>query len=76
MIENDQITLVWDSTNVTDNRLNITIVLKDKHQEVKVDVAVSVDRIIASIEALKTKQYQDLAFEVWQIHQVEVVLAP
>ena len=68
MIENDQITLVWDSTNVTDNRLNITIVLKDKHQEVKVDVAVSVDRIIASIEALKTKQYQDLAFEVWQIH--------
>lgn len=28
VIENDQITLVWDSTNVTDNRLNITIVLK------------------------------------------------
>ena len=36
----------------------------------------SVDRNIASIEALKTKQYHELAFEVWQMHHVEVVLAP
>ena len=32
VIENDQITLVWDSTIATDNRLNTTIVLKYKHQ--------------------------------------------
>lgn len=32
-IENDQVKLVWDSTIVTHNRLNITIFsLKDKHQ--------------------------------------------
>ena len=58
MIENDQIKLVWDSTIVTDrrvphNRPDITIVLKDRHQSLMVDVAVSNEQYIVTTEAIK-----------------------
>jgi len=58
VIENDQIKLVWDSTIVTDrrvphNRPDITIVLKDRHQSLMVDVAVPNDRYIVTTEAIK-----------------------
>ena len=81
VIENDQVKLVWGSTIVTDrcvphNRLDITIVLKGKHQWLMVDVAVLDDRNIVTTEAWKIKWYQGLAFEVQQIHQVEVVVVP
>ena len=56
MIENDQVTQVWDRTIVTDRRVphsrpDITLVLKDKHQWLLVDVAVPDDRNIVTTEA-------------------------
>ena len=56
VIENDQVKLAWDSTIVTNrcvphNRPDITIVLKDKHQWLMVDVAVSDDWNIVTTEA-------------------------
>ena len=82
MIENPhQVKIVWDSVIVTDrrvphNRPDITIVLKDKHQWLMVDVAVPDDRNIVTTEAWKIEGYQQLAFEVRRIHQVEVVVVP
>ena len=58
VIENDQVKLVWDGTILTDrhvphNRPDITLVLKDKHQWLLVDVAVPDDRNIVKTEAWK-----------------------
>ena len=41
-----------------------------------VDVAVLDERNIVTTEAWKTGRYQELAFEVRRIHQVEVVVMP
>ena len=41
-----------------------------------VDVAVPDDRNIVTTEAWKIERYQDLAFEVQRMHQVEVVVVP
>ena len=81
MIENDQVKLVWDGSIVTDrripqNRPDITLVLKDKHQWLLVDVAVPDDRNIVTTETWKIERYQELAFEVGRIHQVKVVVVP
>lgn len=81
MIENDQSKLVWDGTIVTDrrvphNRPDITLVLKDKHQWLLVDVDVPDDRNIVMTEALKIDRSQELAFEVGRIHQVKIVVIP
>ncbi|XP_068684473.1 uncharacterized protein [Montipora foliosa] len=81
VIENDQVKLVWDGTIVTDrrvphNRPDITLVLKDKHQWLLVDVAVLDDRNIVTTEAWKIERYKELAFKERRIHQVEVVVVP
>ena len=81
MIENDQVKLLWDGTIVTDRRVphnwpDITLVLKDKHQWLLVNVAVPYERNIVTTEAWKIERYQELAFEVRRIHQVEVVVVP
>ena len=64
MIENDQGKLVCDSIIATDrraphNRPDITFVLKDEHQLLMVDVAVSDDRNVVTTEAW----YQKLALK-------------
>ena len=41
-----------------------------------VDIAVRDDQNIVTTEAWKIERYQELAFEVWPIHQVEVVVVP
>ena len=56
VIKNDQVKLVWDGTTVTDrhvahNRPDITLLLKDKHQCLLVDVAVPDDWNIVTTEA-------------------------
>ena len=78
VIENEQVKLMWDNTIITDrrvpnNRPDITLVLKDRHKWVMVDVAVLDDRYIVTTEAWKIEWYQDLAFEVKRMHQVVVV---
>ena len=56
VIENDQVNLVWDSTIITDrcvphNRLDVTIVLKEKHHWLQVDAAVPDDGNILTTDA-------------------------
>ena len=80
-IENDQVNLVWDSTIITDtyvphNRLDVTIVLKEKHHWLQVDAAVPDDGNILTTDAWKIERYQEVALEVRWVHQVEVVLVP
>ena len=41
-----------------------------------VDVAVQYDQNIVVTEAWKIERYQELAFEVQWIHQVEVIVVP
>ena len=81
VMENEQVKLMWDNTVITDrrvphNRPDITLVLKDRHQWVMVDVAVPDDRNIVTTEAWKIERYQDLAFEVQRMYRVEVVVVP
>ena len=62
MIENNEVKLVWDSTivpsgHVPHNRRDITIVLKDKHQWLMVDVAVPDDQNIVTIERYQPLKY-------------------
>ena len=81
VIENDQVKLMWDGTIVTDrrvphNRSDITLVLKEKHQWLLVDVAELDDRNVVTTEAWKVERYQELAFEVGPIHQVKVLVVP
>ena len=41
-----------------------------------VDVAVLDDWNIVTTEGYKIERYQELAFEVWRVHQVQVVVEP
>ena len=75
VIENEQVKRMWDNTIITDrrvphNRPDITLVLKDRHPWVMVD------RNVVTTEAWKIEWYQDLAFDVKRMHQVEVVVVP
>ena len=50
------------------NRLEITLVHKDKQKWTVIDIAVPADQKISRTEEEKVEKYQELAFEIRRIH--------
>ncbi|KAI5725072.1 hypothetical protein M8J77_010587 [Diaphorina citri] len=81
VLENENMKIYWDSTVVTDRRIEANrpdIVLVDKNEKtVKlIDIAHPVDHNILHSTATKIHKYQDLAIEIrnmWDMTSVEVI---
>ena len=81
VMECEEVTLYWDLTIQTDrtvehNRPDIVLIEKKEHRWIIIDIAIPSDFNISKTETWKVEKYQDLAFEIRRIHQVETKLVP
>jgi len=69
MVETETMTLKWDSTIYTNNKLkhnrpDITLINKETNEWTLTDIAVPFDQNILRTEDEKIERYQDLTFEI------------
>ena len=69
MVETETMTLKWDSTIYTNNKLkhnrpNITLINKETNEWTLIDIAVPFDQNILRTEDEKIARYQDLTFAI------------
>ena len=79
--ENSEVELYWDLTIRTDrtvkyNRPDVILVDKATRKWIMIDIAVPSDFNVVRTEDWKVEKYQDLAFEIRKLHQVETRIIP
>ncbi|MEM7264392.1 MAG: hypothetical protein AAF370_00395 [Pseudomonadota bacterium] len=79
--ENEKVKILWDMTMFTDRRLphnrpDICVFHKEQRKWTFIDIAVPFDVNVPNTEQTKVDKYQDLAFEIEQIHHCSVTVVP